>query len=263
MNFFNFIEQMGGGTQSVPQNKPPEIKDEELKRLIQQRQQRQATTKTSEQLKQLLQSREANKDTKLKLKDYLQKQEKNAQQSAAQQPMSGETNAKPNASNGVSAGFDKQYMRYLYDFAEKNLSNKQKTSALENLGYYIRNASASIQNQMAVVSKDAGKLGFTEDMLEDWYSNFNMTNANFGTNEYLVDRKRIISKLIETEDILYYLKNNPNIIDKILSAVENARQEIKKSPRPLSPDVMREYDKVEDYKSNRLKALKQKLMGTK
>ncbi len=274
MNFFNFIEQMGGGTQPVPENQPPESREEKLKRLIQQRQQRQSNDNTSEKLKQLLQSRETNKDTKLKLKDYLQKQEKNAQPSAAQQPMDGEKAVKPNNFNEVPAHFGKDYVTYLLRLEDKNASNEKASKEFLRLSTYIDNVSKRNSELNSRLMQGDKTLGFPPPLIKSgllrpnpylyslWIGNYHGTKSYADVGAYMVDRYRIINNLLGENaygDIYSYLRKNPEVIDKIIAMVEAQRKEIKNYPVKLHPAVMHEYDKIEDQKTQELILLKKYL----
>jgi hypothetical protein len=205
-------------------------------------------------------------------------------------PMGGITTSQPNNSGEVPAGFTKEYMRYLRKLAAA--ANETEKREFLNLVEYINYAAKTVSENMYQYEQEKN-LGITADMLADWASNYDtdFTPINICKRREIMDdiaryfkfndRKRqseldrqyrIDSKLGEVgemfrrrreKEVMWeQLVEDPNKMDAIILTVETAAQRMQSSSR-LSPNIVNEIEKIEDYKTDRLKSLKQKLLRTK
>jgi hypothetical protein len=207
-------------------------------------------------------------------------------------PMGGNTASQPNKPGEVPVGFTKEYMRYLGKLAAAaNQTEKEQFSSLiEDISLAAKKVSESMYKANALEEK----LGITPDMFADWSSNYDTDFSymniwckrreimedvarNFKFNDREKQRKldgdyHFYYKMAEAgggmrrtreqEAVWEHLVEDPNKMDAIISAVDTAAQRMQSSSK-LSPNVVNEAEKIEDYKTDRLKALKQKLLRTK
>jgi hypothetical protein len=206
-------------------------------------------------------------------------------------PMGGITTSQPNKPGEVPAGFTKEYMRYLGKLAAA--ANQAEKEQFLKLVEYISVAAKKVSENMYKSNQLEEKLGITPDMFADWSSNHDtdyidnnicqrkeiMDNvaSGFKFNDREKQRKLDgdygfyykmkeagpgMRSIREREAVWEHLVEDPNKMDAIISAVETAAQRMQSSSQ-LSPNVVNEAEKIEDYKTDRLKALKQKLLRTK
>jgi len=175
--------------------------------------------------------------------------------------------ANPNASNEVKTGFNQEYGEYVQKIGEKH--NNQCT---ENLGYYIRWMSTELNKKGDQYSNIRGwGRGFPDNIVEDWLINYHpLTITDL---YYVVNRWRIIGRIIENEDKEYHalgrkktdydlLLENPQIIDKFISEIDKEVKKLENSPQ-RGQLCVKETLKIEKYKTDKLLDLKNKIIKIK
>ena len=184
------------------------------------------------------------------------------------QGAAGASSIPSNTSNEIKPGFNKEYGEYVQKIGEKY--NNQCT---ENLSSYIRWMSTELNKKGDQYSELTNwKRGFPDNMTEDWLINYHGL-SNVPRLNYVVNRFRIIDRIVEDEDKEYHayprkktvydlLLQNPQIIDKFISEID---KEVKKLENSFERGhlCVKETLKIEKYKTDKLLDLKNKIIKIK
>jgi len=225
---------------------------------------------TAEILRQRLQKRAAGQGgaPAQQTQDAKAAAERIQQRLQQRQGTGGASSIPSNTSNEIKPGFNQEYGEYVQKIGEKY--NNQCT---ENLSSYIRWMSTELNKKGDQYSELTNwKRGFPDNMTEDWLINYHGL-SNITTLNYVVNRLRIIDRIVEDEDKEYHayprkktvydlLLQNPQIIDKFISEID---KEVKKLENSFERGQLcvKETLKIEKYKTDKLLDLKNKIIKIK